>query len=384
LGKKNVHEIPSGRICIYGTGSGGRNAYNEIVAARPDVSIACFLDSHSEGEFLGLPVYTPAKLQASGLAFDYILVASAYSFEISVILEEHGIRNFVRFYFTWPDQPPPPANTHEEWEKRCRAEVYPIGPDNRLSLPKLDLNLTEHCNLNCAGCNHFCPLAEQWFLTPEQAESELAQLSRLVSHVERIFIVGGEPLLNPSVERFFGIAKKYYPRSILTLWTNGTLLSRMPQSFWESCREFGVEVRFTNYPQLRHKAPELVRLIRDQLGSFYGFDREDCCLMLCEKKTPGKSLSQCALEIITLSRGKIYHCPYEAYVHFFNKRFQARFPERQGYDLAAPVVSAKGLQDYLVSPSELCQYCKDKNDIVLVDWSSTSCSPDAWVLPEAR
>lgn len=259
-----------------------------------------------------------------------------------------------------------------------------MGPDGRIRLPKLDLNLTEHCNLACAGCNHFCPIADQWFLTLEQCETELRQLSRFVSHVERIFVVGGEPLLNPDVENFFGLAKRYFPDAILTLWTNGTLLTRAPESFWEKCRQFGVEVRFTNYPQLRHKTPELARLIREKLGSFYGFDREDCCLMLTDRKTAAKSLSQCALEIITLSRGHIFHCPYEAYIRFYNKQFAGRFPERNGYDLFAPGASAQGLQDYLVTPSALCHYCKDKEDIVLVTWASNPRSPEAWVLAESK
>lgn len=383
MGKKNVFEIPAGKICIYGTRSGGYNAFHEITKARQDVQVVCFVDSFKEGEFLDLPMYTLPKLLRTKINYDYILVASAFSFEIGLSMVKHGITDYVRFFFTW-DEEPNPRESHSKWEKRYRENVYFIGQDGRLRLPQLDLNLTEHCNLNCAGCNHFCPLADKWFYSPMKAESELAQLKKYVGNVDRIFIVGGEPLLNPQVEDFFCIVHKFFPNAVQTLWTNGTLLKRMPESFWEKCREYQVDVRFTNYPQLRHRAPELARLIREKLGSFYGFDREDCCLMLTDREVPNKSLSRCGLPIITLSRGKIYHCPYEAYIHIYNKRFGTKFPERQGYDIFASTASVQGLQDHLVTPSAMCRNCRDKDNIVLVDWSSASEEPDAWVLRESK
>ena len=383
MAKKDVHAIPSGRICIYGTGSGGKNAFDEIAAARPDVTVVCFLDSFREGTFLGYPVYKPEHLAADGPAYDYILVASAYSFEIGVHLVELGLPRYLRFYFTWDTLTPPPES-HETWLARCRDERYAMGPDGRLRLPQLDLNLTEHCNLSCAGCNHFCPLAPPWFYDPNEARRELDRLSRFVATVDRFFIVGGEPLLHPDVTAFFEIARERFPGAELALWTNGTRLERMPEHFWEACRTHDVRLRLTNYPRLRHKTPALARLIREKLGAFYGFDREDCCLMLTTAMRPGKSLSRCGLDILTLSRGSLYHCPYEAYVHMYNAAFAAQFPERQGYDLFAPKASAQGLLDYLVRPSALCHFCRDKDELVLVDWSSDWNRPGAWVLEEGQ
>ena len=31
-------------------------------------------------------------------------------------------------------------------------------------LEKIDIHLTDHCNLNCKGCTHFSPLAEDFYL----------------------------------------------------------------------------------------------------------------------------------------------------------------------------------------------------------------------------
>ena len=28
----------------------------------------------------------------------------------------------------------------------------------------LEVHVVNHCNLNCAGCNHFAPLADPWYI----------------------------------------------------------------------------------------------------------------------------------------------------------------------------------------------------------------------------
>ena len=385
MGKLNVHEIPPGKVCIYGVGSGGINALKEITEHRLDVNVVCFLDSERNGRFQGFPMMTVTELLNSGLDYDYILVASAFSFEIGVNLIKHGVMDYHRFFFTytWKEE----TNmclSPREWEQKSRRHTYVLGTDGRIRLPQLDLNLTEHCNLKCGGCNHFCPIADKWFYPLEQCEQELERLSQFVNTIDKIFIVGGEPLLHPDVAEFFKLVRTFYPDSELYIWSNGVLLKKMPESFWDSCRKYQVKLRVTNYPHLKHNAPEWSALIANKLGSFYGFDREECCLMLTDKQLSGKSMSQCALEIITLSRGAIYHCPYEAYIHFFNKAFNASFPEKQGYDIFSESASAQGLQDYLVFPSKLCFQCKNKDDIVLVDWKHGQIVPEAWVLKESR
>ena len=48
------------------------------------------------------------------------------------------------------------------------AAPYSMGFAERLAKmaakPKLDVQVCDHCNLRCAGCLHFAPLAEERFL----------------------------------------------------------------------------------------------------------------------------------------------------------------------------------------------------------------------------
>jgi hypothetical protein len=32
---------------------------------------------------------------------------------------------------------------------------------------ELEMHIVDHCNLNCAGCNHFCSLAEPFYISIE-------------------------------------------------------------------------------------------------------------------------------------------------------------------------------------------------------------------------
>ena len=39
-------------------------------------------------------------------------------------------------------------------------------------IESLEYHIVDHCNLNCAGCSHFSPLAEHWFVDPEAFERD--------------------------------------------------------------------------------------------------------------------------------------------------------------------------------------------------------------------
>jgi len=36
---------------------------------------------------------------------------------------------------------------------------------------ELEMHIVDHCNLNCAGCNHFCPLAEPFYISLKEFQN---------------------------------------------------------------------------------------------------------------------------------------------------------------------------------------------------------------------
>ena len=37
----------------------------------------------------------------------------------------------------------------------------------------LEIQIVNHCNLNCSGCNHFSPLADPYYMSLEEFEDNL-------------------------------------------------------------------------------------------------------------------------------------------------------------------------------------------------------------------
>ena len=68
--------------------------------------------------------------------------------------------------------------------------------------PMLDVQVCDHCNLRCAGCLHFAPLAEEHCLDVEAYERDLsclASVDGIEGYFGSIALMGGEPLLHPHV-----------------------------------------------------------------------------------------------------------------------------------------------------------------------------------------
>ena len=61
-------------------------------------------------------------------------------------------------------------------------------------------------------------------------------------------LMGGEPLLNPNCIQFFDITRYFFPKSAIWLVTNGILLDKQNEDFWNSCQRNKMQIRPTKYP----------------------------------------------------------------------------------------------------------------------------------------
>jgi len=101
----------------------------------------------------------------------------------------------------------------------------------KLHIPVVEINVTEHCNLQCHCCVHSAPLLPPRFVSPTEVTTDLDALSQAASVVE-LRIVGGEPLLHPKLLDVMLAARSVHIARWLTLVTNGTLLSSMDIKVW--------------------------------------------------------------------------------------------------------------------------------------------------------
>jgi hypothetical protein len=130
----------------------------------------------------------------------------------------------------------------------------------RLQWKAAEYNLTDHCNLRCAACNHASPHLPAKFASPDEFERDLRALAAVLE-VSEFKLVGGEPLLHPQLVELAGIAREVALGRSLSLFTNGLLLHKMPLEAWRLIDTIYVSV----YPGIKYPVP---------LDEFDGIARE--------------------------------------------------------------------------------------------------------------
>ena len=90
-------------------------------------------------------------------------------------------------------------------------------------LEQIEFHIVDNCNLNCAYCDHFAPLAPKYQVPVEDFERDLSTLADIKGVKEKLtefMLVGGEPLLHDNIEQLIEITRKYFKKAHIELITN--------------------------------------------------------------------------------------------------------------------------------------------------------------------
>jgi len=256
-------------------------------------------------------------------------------------------------------------------------------------LLSFDIHLTDHCNLNCAGCEHFSSLAEEKFLDISVFEKDCAQLNKLTGGVLKYLnILGGEPLLHPLVNNFMEISRKYFPRGQIAIITNGILLERQADTFWKTCKENDIDIILSIYPvKINHFAikeradSHSVKIIYwgDLLGMTKDWRKLKIDLKGSQNQILSNNLCYASNMCIQLVDGKLYKCWRIAYIKYFNNAFNQNLKVTE--DDYIDIYKAKDVKEILErirKPIEFCRYCDMKNP-ESVKWKTSKKEITEWI-----
>ena len=256
----------------------------------------------------------------------------------------------------------------------------------------LDVHVSEHCNLNCVGCNHYSPLAKPAFCDLPSLKQSLSILKtrKVLGMFKYINLIGGEPLLNPDIVDVFRIVREAHPRIRIRLITNGLLLRKMPDSFWEACKHYEIIVAITQYPiPLDY---EVIFSICKEHGVKYEFfeDRTIHNAFSLFRLTPKareydkqkcrENFFRCFMMCMQLVDNRVYGCPQCAYSKYLNETFGTDFQPRNGDYLEIDNISKFKVLKFRFSARPFCKYCKFP--ITSVDWKHSECSAEEWIYTE--
>lgn len=253
------------------------------------------------------------------------------------------------------------------------------------------LNILDHCNLRCKGCDHFACIAEPYFVSSDTVGRDLARMSELLQgdNLTQIGVMGGEPLLHPELLSILKLVRLNFPSTIIRLTTNGLLLLKQPEIFWETCRNENVTIVNTKYPiNLDHEAmqakaeKEKVKFI-----FFEGTGGNEIkksfkkSINLQGTSDPVKSFADCHISNYGnfLMEGKLYGCPFSCQSYrIFNKKYNQnlRLSEKDYLDIYK-VKDMQEILDFAARPRPYCRYCSGR--VTGFEWTRSKQDIHEWV-----
>lgn len=253
---------------------------------------------------------------------------------------------------------------------------------------QFEVNLVSHCNLNCKSCSQFSPISKEEYIDLGVLERDFDRMGKLFNgEAERIYLIGGEPLLHPHIEKCMEIARMYFPHGRIELFTNGILLFGKEEYFWKTCREQNIKITTTKYPVNIDYAG--MKKLANSHGIVFEFFESSgdykymSNLGLDESgsQEPEKSFVRCneSNSCIKLRDGKLFTCTRPAVIDKYNDYFKANFTvSKEDYIDIYEAESGSEILEFLSKPIPFCRYC-DTSRKEAHEWGQSKRNKEEWL-----
>ncbi|MDO5394981.1 MAG: 4Fe-4S cluster-binding domain-containing protein [Bacteroidales bacterium] len=231
---------------------------------------------------------------------------------------------------------------------------------------RLEFILTDYCNLNCKGCTHYSPLAAKEFADLSRLEASMQHLGRTcATGIRDVYLIGGETLLYPALPEAMQALRRNFPTQDMYIFTNGIMLERMDDRFWEAVRNTDCIIAITRYPinfNYQH-AEETCRLNGARVRIFA--DRADDSPFFRFALDPLKEQNgrishfKCYNNgCISVIGSRVYPCSISGCVSHLNKACGTDFTHQDGDWLEVEKIrGVRDIQRLRNRPVPFCSYC---------------------------
>jgi hypothetical protein len=275
--------------------------------------------------------------------------------------------------------------------KRAARRAKKRAQDYLRPVITFQVQVTEHCNLDCIGCNVFSPIADRSFLDLPSYERDIKRIHKLFGDRCEIILLGGEPLLHKDLAQFFEVTRRLMRRSRISILTNGVLMLRQPEAFWQSLKDNAIVVLMTKYP-VKVDYEGIIERCRSygiECGYHDGEEPKDTLIMQAINVhgtgDAARNYSRCSVRSCTsLGDGKLFPCMIARSIGHFNKYF--------GYDIPVSAddyvdihreTSPRSVRRKLYNrkqPIPMCKYCDiDTKLVSCVDYTRSRKELSEWV-----
>ena len=338
------------KVYIYGAGKYGKILYEKL-HTQTDISIQGFIDSYKKElkRYLGLPVKIPHQIQDTSAR--YIIAAQNINSvkEMARELIEKGITDIWFF-----------DNNGQETTDFWQGNFIKIDMQWDTVLNHVEMHIIDACNLNCRGCTHFAPLFLKDIPDYSSRIEDVKTIASKIDYIHNFYIMGGEPLLNPELDRYVVDIRKLLPNTRLYVVTNGLLVPKMNPELLYAIKQNRVILSISEYLPTK-KIKTSINDVLNEYNIWYEYRPYD------EKKMFGIPLSlsrkskhahKCLSDgCINIWNGMISRCPTVMYIHKLNEAFGTNLPQDGVYSLKD--LSGKEIEDLVKMKIPLCNHCVD-------------------------
>lgn len=263
------------------------------------------------------------------------------------------------------------GNSTEFLIDKMRDQLLRFVP--RPYLEYLVINILDHCNLKCKGCDHFACIADPYLVPFQTLHNDIERMAEIMhgDNIMKIGVMGGEPLLHPDLLEILKDVRNNFPNAIIRLTTNGLLLLQQKEDFWAVCRDYNITIVNTKYPiKIDHEKMKEKAESESVKFQFYEGTGDDTVKTSFKKiitldgtNDPVKSFAKChcANWDNFLMEGKLYSCAFSCQSYrIFNKKFEQNLRMTEGdYLDIYKVQDMQEILEFAARPRPYCRYCSD-------------------------
>ena len=368
-------------IAIWGAGNFGKYIYGQL-CDRENIKVSCFLDKSPklQGEKIDdIEIIAPEKLcEYGGENIACVLIAFLNGLGVYNELKKCGNWKFgIVKDIVFLKQLSLVSDIDKD------SNIFWVENVEKPLLYVLETNIVDFCNLNCKGCSHFSNLYKKGEMVT--FENYCKDLSGIVKNVNvyKFNLLGGETLLNERLNEYMIFARSIMPGNEIWVITNGLLLLKQSDGFFECCVENNIGIDITEYNPTakiinkiidileKHKITYHIRHNRDDFGKN---------IDLLARADKIEAMKNCREHDCHFFRnGKLYKCPFEALGNKFFEHYNLEIRLSGGIDIHDTELNWHEVAYQLDNkPVDACKYCGPE---VRFDWEiSNNPTIDEWII----
>ncbi len=354
------------KIVVFGASKNGLKIKNDLMKIGDMVSFFCDNNPKKQGEKLdGIDIvsYSQIVRLVEKKCINTIVVSLIKPDEVVNQIRNSGISVEVfgvsRAYLLYG------INFNEKITKYLYSIEY-----NKPRLEYFEYHVAYHCNLKCKGCGHYSNISKPEFGKLDIYINDIRRLKELYWGVERIRLMGGEPLLNKQLSEFIVVTRKVFPDANVRVVTNGLLIPNIDKHLLKVMHENNIGFDVTQYPptqeikekiELRCIEQGVEVIMSSPVKEFFNnwnintaknrqISYEKCISKGCHFLENGR-MSLCCAPILYLKFKDIL-------------KEDVEISENDIIDIYRESLNGFVLNDYLSKSINFCKYCDNEN----VEW----------------